>query len=252
MNLKKLLKKYFAEGNVCVTGLRGSGKDMLFANVIAIAKQPYISNMDYKVKRCLHIPLNLVNLDVKNNYNNLISGDIVPYDYPYPENVNIYVSDCGVYFPAQDFTELNRKYPAVVNFQALSRHLGNCNFHINAQNLNRVWDKIREQSDIYIRCLSCKVLKLPLIRRDLVIQQIITYDNYDACVKRVKPFKNMRVPLMNKAGQRELILNENERYKRDFEERNGTVKKHLLIYFNRSNYDTRYFKKLLKGVVKCE
>lgn len=44
------IKRMFEDGNVCVVGLRGRGKDMLFANIIARRRKEYISNTDYKVK----------------------------------------------------------------------------------------------------------------------------------------------------------------------------------------------------------
>lgn len=248
MRLKKFIKRTFDKGNVCVTGLRGTGKDTLFANVTARRKRPYISNVDYKNKN-VYIPLNLKSWDVANNFDNFINGNIVPYEYPYPDNIDYFVSDCGVYFPAQDFSQLNRKYPNISNFQALSRHLGLCNVHINAQNLNRVYDKIREQSDIYIQCEWCYYLPRLLFKHKpkWIIQLVTVYDKYESCITRVKPFKPLRVPLFNRGGARELVKNENERYKRDFEERNGKVKRYLLIYKNQSQYDTRLFKSLLKG-----
>lgn len=249
MRLKRFIRKTFTQGNVCVTGLRGTGKDMLFANVIARRKKPYISNCDYHCKRSPYIPLKFNKLDVKNNYKNLIEDNIISYDYPYPEACDIYVTDASVYFPSQDFLDLNRKYPNMVNFQALSRHLGNCNFHINAQNLNRLWDKIREQSDIYIRCERCIVLPRLLFRRrsPWVLQIVTVYDKYESCVNRVKPFRPLPVPLFNKAGTRNTIKADNERYKREFDERNGSVKRYFLVYRNKTQYDTRLFKKLFGG-----
>ena len=51
MRLKKD-NNMFRDGNVCVTGLRGRGKDMLVANVVLRRKAqrkplPYVSNVDY-------------------------------------------------------------------------------------------------------------------------------------------------------------------------------------------------------------
>lgn len=248
MRLKRLIKKYFRKGNVCVTGLRGSGKDTLFANITAYSKMPYISNVDYQNKNP-YIPLNLKAWDVKNNFENFINHKIVPYDYPYPDKWDYYISDCGVYFPSQEFCDISRKFPNLGGFQALSRHLGDCNVHINCQNLNRVYLQIREQSDTYIMCEKCFYIPRLIFRhRPKWIFQIVTiYDRYDSCVTRVKPFKPLKVPLFNRGGSRALILNENERYKRDFEERNGTVKRVFLLYKNKSNYDTRLFKSILRG-----
>lgn len=247
-SIKRIIK-LFENGNVCVTGLRGTGKDMLTANVIARRGDAYVSNMDYiAYKKRLFAPkkvmpfikLDFDKLDVKNNYKALISGNIVPYDYPYPEKVDIYISDCGVYFPSQYCSQLNKEYEEMPVFQALSRHLGDCNFHVNAQNLNRVWDKIREQSDIYIRCKSCKVLF-----GRVVVQKVVVYDKYDACVNRVEPFKPSPVPFLG--HNKDLIRSSNQQRKLDFNERNGSVKAYTLIYRNRSKYDTRLFKKILGG-----
>ena len=65
MSLKNILK-LFKNGNVCVTGLRGTGKDVLFGNVIyrLFTKNhiPYISNLDYGG---YYIPLVLKDLNIK-------------------------------------------------------------------------------------------------------------------------------------------------------------------------------------------
>ena len=58
MNMRKIVK-LFEQGNVCVVGLRGCGKDMLFANVIARRRQPYVSNTDYHCKKSPFIKLKL-------------------------------------------------------------------------------------------------------------------------------------------------------------------------------------------------
>lgn len=240
MRIQGIIKLY-KQGNVSVSGLRGTGKDMLTANVIARRKMPYISNMDYKVRKSLWIPLQMQRLNIENTYKNIVDGEIVPYEYPYPENCDIYLSDAGVYFPSQYTGQLDKQYSEFPLFQALSRHLGDCNFHFNTQNLGRVWNKIREQSDIYIRCIWCKVIG------KLVFQKVIIYDKYEACESRVKPYKHVIAPIMVSPEARAQYLARDEILKREFEERNGKVKARILIYRNKSKYDTRYFKKLLGG-----
>lgn len=241
MKISKVIKDYFRKGNVCVVGLKGRGKDILFSNVTARDFRPYISNVDYK-NDCEFIPIDFKKLDVKNNWKNLVFGEVVPYNYEYPEETDIYISDVGVYFPSQYCNELNKAYPNLPNFMALSRQLGLTNVHLNCQNLNRIWDKLREQSDTYILCNWCKVLF-----GKIVVQEITIYDNADACQRRVEPFRPIRPPIFNKAGQREIIKAKNIELKRAFNERNGTVKRRLLVYIHRSKYDTRVFKKILKG-----
>lgn len=251
LGLKKIIRK-FEEGNVCVVGLRGTGKDMLFANVIARRKQPYISNTDYHIKDLSYLKLRFDKLNVKNNYKNFIADDIVPYDYPYPENIDIYIPDCGVYLPSQYCNELNKQFPEFPTFYALSRHVANCNVHFNVQNLNRVWDKLREQSDIYIKCESCKCLKgkLPIIGRlfkGLVFQTVTLYEKYQSCVDRVEPFKAVSIPLFANKQTKANLKQVNEEAKRRYTEQYGKVKRVRLIYRNKSKYDTRLFKGVLQG-----
>ena len=242
MTIKKLIKKTFAYGNTSVSGLRGRGKDMLFANVIARRKQAYISNLDYKCTGIPYIPLNYSKLNTGNTYKNLLDGTVFPFEYQYPEKTDIYISDCGIYFPSQYCGELNRDYKSLPMFMALSRQIGLCNVHTNSQNLNRVWDKLREQSDLYIVCKKCKVLF-----GKIVIQRIIIYDKYESALKDVDPFKPLRPPILAFGEKRAMYKVKNEELLRNFRERNGSVRSYRLIYWNKSNYDTRAFKTILKG-----
>lgn len=251
MGLRKIIKE-FEMGNVCVVGLRGCGKDMLFANVIARRKQPYVSNTNYHCKKSPFLKLKFEKLNVKNNYKNFISDDIVPYDYPYLENCDIYIADCGVYLPSQYCNELNKLYPEFPTFYALSRHIAENNVHFNVQNLNRVWDKLREQSDTYILCNSCKVFKgrMPIIGRlfrGLVFQTVTIYEKYQSCVDRVEPFKPTSIPLFADKQTKANLRQVNEERKARYRESYGNVKRRLLIYRNKSKYDTRLFKGVLSG-----
>ena len=79
----------------------------------------------------------------------------------------------------------------------------------------------------------------------VVVQKVVVYYNYDACVNRVEPFKPSLVPLFSR--NRDLIRSANQQRRLDFNEFNGSVKAYTLIYRNRSKYDTRLFKKILGG-----
>lgn len=246
MNLKKLDKLYFRTGNACVVGLRGRGKDMLMSNIVYRRNEPYISNIDYKSRTKkrrgnVYIPLQLDNLNVKNNYENLNFDKIIPYEYPYPEQVDIWISDCQVYFPAQYNGQLDKLFPNLPNFFALSRQLGNCNIHCNCQNLDRIWLKLREQSDHYVMARSCRVIG------KIVIQKITVYDKATSCQDRVEPFKPLKCPILAKGEERALYKTKNEELYRKFKETYGKVKNYTLIYINKSKYDTRIFKSILKG-----
>lgn len=242
LRFKKIIK-LFKRGNVSVFGLRGRGKDLLFSNVIVRRRNSYISNINYGGK---YIPLDLTKLDVKNNYSNFISNSINYYNYDnhYPKNVDIYISDLGVYLPSQYCNKLNNAYDYLPTFMALSRQLGRCNVHFNSQNLNRVWDKVREQSDIYIQCdrvIYIPFSKLKIFRYDFVIQKITLYDKYESAVARVKPCR-VSPRLFDKNVSKVQI----KMYLDNFYNQHGEVKSKFLFYRNKSTYDTFYFDKLLK------
>lgn len=235
MGLRKI-KKLFKRHSVAIAGPKGSGKDILMGNIISRSKSRfYISNMDYKIKRKKFIKVNFDKLNIKNRYDNFIRNQIEPYFYPYPESVDIFISDCGVYFPSQYNVELNRKYPEFPAFMALSRHLGDCFVHTNAQNYDRVWDKIREQSDRFILCRSTFVL-FGLI----VFQRIRIYERRDTFINEIQPFRGKFT--FNKE-KRERLFQEQLQY----ENTHGSIQGKMLVYLNRTHYNSRLFKELLEN-----
>lgn len=236
MRLNRIIK-LFEEGNVCVCGLKGRGKDMLMANVTQRRKLPYVSNVDYGGDHHVFVPMQY---DCgRNTYEEFIAGDLYPYVYPYPDGTDIYISDAGVYFPSQFQGDLVKKYGFFCSFMALSRHLGECNVHFNVQNLNRCWDKIREQSDIYIMCNGCRV-----IFGKFVVQRVTLYESYDSAVRRVPPFR-LKKPWFN-ADRRFQWDTQRQNYAISY----GRIESGLLIYRNKSNYNTRVFKEMLANGTK--
>lgn len=234
MRLKTIIK-LFEDGNVSVSGLRGRGKDMLMANVAVRRNKQYVSNVDYGGDR---LPFDLQKIDLAgNSYQNFISGNVRPYYYPYADGVDFYISDVGVYFPSQYCSELNKKYPNIPGFMALTRHLGEANFHYNVQNLNRCWDKIREQSDTYICCRRCLVIF------GIVFQRVRIYELYTSAVANTPPFP-VKKPWFS--SDRRLSW---ELAYANYLSAHGEIKSGFLIYRNKSNYDTRIFKKILEGGV---
>lgn len=228
-----VVRRMFTRGNVCVCGLRGRGKDMLMSNVACRSKLPYASNIDYGGN---YTPLDLPSVCIPDTYDNLISGNIVPYTYPYPDGTDIYLSDAGVYLPCQYNDKLNRSYSGLSTFSALSRHVGNCNIHYNTQSLSRVWDKMREQCDQYIMTMSCKVFF-----GKIVLQRVRIYEKYQSAVDCVPPCR-FRAPLFGATG-RTMARIERQKYEIQY----GKIKSRTLLYINKSHYDTRYFRTLLGG-----
>ena len=234
MRLRKIIR-CFEAGSVCVTGQRGTGKDMLMANVIAYRKAPYVSIMDYECASSEYHLLDFAALSMGGiTYRDLISGNFKKFKYPYPEGADIYITDIGVFFPSQYCNELNKLYPSIPLFMALSRHIADCNVHLNVQNLNRAWDKFREQSDQYITCNRCFVF----FKGKIVLQRITIYDRADSCQARVRPCRVRR-------GRGKEARANVDIYRDNFFNTHGEIRSHWLLYRNKSNYDTRFFKSLL-------
>ncbi len=237
--MRKIIK-LFQDGNVCVTGLRGTGKDMLFANVVVRRGLPYIGNTCYDEK--LYIPYRYEDIACGgNNYRDFIEGNVKYYEFPYEDGTDVYLADCGVYYPAQYCNELNRFYPQLAVYQALCRQLAHANFHTNCQVLNRIYDKIREQSEIYIMCRRCIVLF-----GKLVIQNVRIYERYQSCVDRVPPY---RVPQPLFSFERRFQWKMD---KQRYDIQHGEIRSRWLIYLNKSTYDTRVFKEMLKNGKKTK
>lgn len=230
---KWLKKTYFDKGNVIVVGLRGTGKDTTFSGVTSLC-DGYISNTDYKHTKSKYNYLDINKLNINNTYHNFITNDINYYEYPYEEKQDIFIADLGAYFPSQYSSDLDKKYGSFAIFQALSRHLGACNIHGNCQNLNRIWNKLREQADIYLKCL-----KTTSIGR-LVITRYRYYENYDSCVNNVKPFRMVKPKLTDRNSVTQYNI-----YKDGYINTHGVIKDFTIIAIRKGNYDTRIFKTML-------
>lgn len=225
--------KLFEDGNVCVCGLKGRGKDMLMANVTQRRRLPYVCNVDYGGDWIPFVPSDF---DCGGNtYKNFITGDINYYEYPFPEGTDVYISDVGIYFPAQYCDKLNRDYGYFATYMAIPRHVADANVHFNVQNLNRAWDKIREQSDTYIMCNKC------IVFRGWVFQMVTIYEKYQSAVDRVPPFRVPK-PFINPDRLQQWRL-----AKLNYDIAYGEISRRLLVYKNLSSYDTRIFREVLKN-----
>lgn len=229
------LVRLFEHYSVSVSGDKGSGKDLITNNVIARRRLPHVSNLPTNLPD--YFPFEYDKIDLKCTYKDLVSGNVPHYVFPYPMGTDIYLSDCGVYYPSQFCNELNRDYKSLPTFLGLSRQLGNCRVHQNTQSCNRVFDKIREQCDRYVRCR--KTLKLPF---GYFITFTTEYDRYDSCEARIRP---CRVPIGSIMSPESRMMS---RVARDqFYNQHGSVKDHIYIYRNKAKYDTLYFGELFGG-----
>lgn len=230
------IKRLFQNYSCAVFGSKGTGKDVLMGNVIARRKLPYVSNTNFGYK---YIPYDTKKIACGDNtYKNFIEGNIKPYRFPYEDFTDLYIADIGVYFPSQYCNELNRDYKNIPVFEALSRHLGCSKLHYNTQNLARAWDKIREQCDMYIKCLSCNVL----FGGKVVIQRVRIYEKYSSAVEGALPWR-IKLPLfMSKEMRLQWKL-----AKQKYDNQYGYITERTLIYWNKSKHDTRAFKRMLEG-----
>lgn len=221
---KREIVQDFERNNVIVFGKKGCGKDLLFSEVIRKRKSAYVSNCDYGGDGYRPFAPSQISL-APNDFRSFIDDKITTIAKDDTlEGVDFYLSDGGIYFPSQYDGVLDKKYPSLPIFYALSRHLYCSNFHINTQALGRVWLKIREQADTYIK--ACRVIKLPFF---LVVKARV-YDKYESALNDVRPLK---VAKLNKFAKSEANM---------FKASQGYVKEGYVIVRKKSvSYDTRLF-----------
>lgn len=224
-NLK--IKTLFEKHNVAIYGAKGKGKDLLTQLIINLRKKPYYSNIYYGG---LYKKINIDQLSVEpNTYENFINGKISTIDKDILfEGMDIYLSDVGIFLPSQYDNLLSNKYKSLPIFYALSRHLYGSNIHYNSQALNRVWIKLREQADYYVKCLGVTKLLFGILIK------VRTYDVYESAVNNYQPMKKS---IFNKYNQAE----ENQ-----FSGLYGNIEEfHVYILKSHIYYDTRYFHNVL-------
>lgn len=239
---KAKIVRYFKETSVLVGGARGRGKDMLFNFVIEKRKRSYISNVQYAGASEAENGTEVKPKDQKwidfepiyqwsmggNTNRDFIEGKLKQYKYPYQDRIDYYISDIGVYFPSQEFAYLNTRYKGAVAFQALARHLGDCNIHGNTQAFNRPWDKIREQFETFILMDRTRVLFGKFVK-----QRMYIYDRLESAEAKIKPMKH---------GIGRTARIEREKFRAQY----GSIEKVTIRYILKNKYDSRRFKKMLE------
>lgn len=233
---KRSFVNLFSKGNVQLCGMKGRGKDVAFCIVVNSRKKNYISNVQYsnpkrKFKR--------FDFDTKvwelsgNTYTDLVDGTVKKYVYPYPDGIDYYISDAGIYFPAQYANQLCNRYKSAPMFQALSRHLGDCCVHTNTQSINRLWDKIREQGDIFIYMTGCRFIP----HTKICLITCYEYDRYESAESHIIP---PRFGIGGKAKE--------ARY--NFEIAHGRIKHRWFFARLPYRFDSRRFKRILENNCK--
>lgn len=219
----------FKHCNCIVYGKKGTGKDVVFDNVIEHRKEPHYANIPYNDKTEV-IKIKDVSC-YPNDYEHIVNDKIEPQEHRFIEGKDIYISDIGIFLPSYMDSKLYKQFPSMPVFYALSRHLYNNNVHCNTQNLERGWKALREQADFYVCCK--RTYKLPFI----LITKIITYDKYESAKQGLLPIKSR---LLNKYSKAEVDV---------YNASNGDIRSgHMITLKKNIHYDTRAFEKvLLKG-----
>lgn len=179
----------FSRCNVMVFGKKGSGKDVIFAHVIALRGEKHYANIPYDSNTEVIELCELAAGD--NTFADCINGTIRPFEPRFDEGSDIYISDAGIYFPNTADRLLNDLYPSTPVLLALSRHLYNNNIHTNCQGFDRPWKKIREQADSYIQVLRTRNCG------DCLLVDIRGYDKYSHAENEVNPVVKytVRIPI---------------------------------------------------------
>lgn len=228
---KKRIVQAFRSNNVLVFGKKGKGKDLIFQEVIATRKAPYLSNIDYGGKRLKEVWPNELSV-TPNTYENFIANEVATLQKVEEwEDIDAYVSDMGVVLPSQMDSLLHKKFPSFPIYYALSRHLYNSNIHGNTQNLERAWKAIREQADYFVQARGVINLGFCLIIRTT------EYDKYKSAVAELSPVKGGG--LFNSFRKAETAI---------YNATNGFIKDGYLIVWKRHiKYDTRAYHEKIFG-----
>jgi hypothetical protein len=210
----------FDNFDCAVYGLRGSGKDVLFAHVINLKGGKHYANIFYNQDTEIR---DIKDLNVGgNSYEDFINGKVKKFTPNFEEGRHFFISDAGVYLGCQYNKELNQKYGELPIHIALRRHLYNSHVHTNSQALNRPWDKIREQQGCFIHCLGV------VDCGDFLVVKATTYTKYESALDCLPPPKRAKKYHTLKHGE--------------ITERKFLVKKESLTY------NTRHFKNELLNI----
>jgi len=224
------LARWFTLGSVIVFGSKGRGKDLIFQKVINVRKKPHYAVMPYGPLTTV-LPLREFQAG-DNTFHDVIEETIRKFKSNYKRYYDYYISDGGIYLPSQCDVELSKKYPSMPIAFALSRQWWDSAIHINAQNLERIWKKLREQADIYIKAVGR--IKLPFLG---ILVCARYYENYDTAVKGQLP---LRIPhkILKTLDKQEVKM-----MKEQYDATYGIIEqRYFFISYRSIHYDTYYFR----------
>lgn len=240
MTLRRLYRMS-RDYNLSISGMKGAGKDVLIGNMLARYSKGYVSNMDYTMDHRYH-PLNLDTYNIPTTTAELISGQVV-HTWEVPpdlDGLEVWVSDCGVVLPSHEDKYLSTRYGGLPKCFALSRQIIGATMHYNSQQDGRVWVKLREQSERYVRCNKC------IFFGPIVLLTFTTYTKRSSVDDNVPPYPVKKPPLTTTRNEARMAW---ELAKAQYDITYGEVNRHTLLFINKSKHNTNGYRDILKGVL---
>ena len=222
---RKLLVDTFNNGNVIVFGTKGKGKDLIFNKVINSRGVNCYSNIQFNKEFCTIKSIKEFSVE-PNTYIDLLEDHVKIIPKTLKEDTDFYISDGGIFLPSQYSNNLCKQYPSLPIYYALSRHLTNSNIHINSQYLGRVWDKLREHADRYIKADGTRCIF------GFLITKFTLYEKYESAMSQVSPYKPTGLIKSNESRAEE------ETHLATY----GNIKiGYIIQHKTKAVYDSRYF-----------
>lgn len=221
----------------------------------------YLSNVDFGYG-CRVIDLEELKLyDLKTGkmltYSDIIDGSYKNMTFKKNElfeGLDLYISDAQLGLPNTEHNLLDKYYPWLAPFIALAGQLYNMNVHVNTQEYNRLWIKIRGQQDIYIRALKTFPMnksfsqrihkKIPIINNYLFVR-VRYYQEQQAAEQNLLPFSAFAA--VNEMTKH-LYLSAGQATKEQYEAMHGVIKnKWIVVKIKDLKYDSRIFHEYIFG-----
>lgn len=270
--------------NVHIFGYRRSGKDLATQNYIQwrfskkykkicrkLAKNGqdhisyfqnnplYLSLTDYGYGGLVVDLKEFELIDVTTNkyitYDDFINGNsVLSRKNDKFEGLDLILSEAQLSLPNTEHNTLDKKYPWLPVFIALAGHLYNMNIIINSQEFERPWVKIRNQQDLYMRCLKTFPQRKGFISR--VRPYIPFFRKY--LITRVRVYETRESATTNKLAfdgkslltdiSKDAYLTAGQSTKEVYEATNGKIREYYLFTnIDIIKYDTREYHQRIFG-----
>lgn len=223
------------------------------ANIHFNVEPLYLSNIPYGYGGKV---MSIGDISIKpNTWVNLITDNIIPIDKnELLEGLNYYHSDTGTTLPSHEDSRLSKNFPDLPPAFALSRQLWDMSIIFNSQSIKRVWIKLREQQDGYIRALKTfprdksvlqKIWKyIPILKKYIFVNWRY-YEMFESAEKGILPFKGKNIVGDTSKG---IVLTAGTATKQSHESIHGRIKDYWsYIPIKNIEYDTRYYHKKFFG-----